>query len=351
MRPIRHLKRVAYASSGVHLGDAYELLKTITQTTKRPITHFASIVPLKLDFRLQTSDFRLAFSADGVGTKSEILRLLGRNWVSGWDCVAMNANDILCAGAAPLWFLDYYAQGRLDKKIFKQVLSGIQKAVVFLGAVLVGGETAEMPGLFKMPEAYDVAGFLVGKISPPVAVGPDFVKPGDLLVGLKSSGPHSNGFSLIRKVLTFKEIKRHADALCRPTRLYHNLVYPHLFPSPLEGDGRVRGPSKNFQFIHSLAHITGGGFAEKLARAIGPSCRAIVNLGAWKVPPIFRFIQDKAGLSDEKMCGVLNMGIGFVLIADPKALARLERSIKEKFSVIGEIVPRKPSEPAVEIVV
>ncbi|MBI4064352.1 MAG: phosphoribosylformylglycinamidine cyclo-ligase [Elusimicrobia bacterium] len=312
------MPKISYSSSGVHLGAAYDILKTVAKTSGEPVQYFASVVETG-------GGRRLAFSADGVGTKIELLAKLKLDWISGWDCVAMNANDLLCVGAKPLWFLDYYAQGKLDKKVFGEVIRGMNKALGEIGGKLIGGETAELPGFFASPGAYDVGGFLVGEIAPGIRLGPERVKPGDLLIGISSSGPHSNGFSLIRKAVSFAEIKKRAKTMLAPTRLYHADVYPFLADPQLG------------QAIHSLAHITGGGFKEKMPRAINQDCRAVFYPESWNVPPIFGYLKKKTGLKDQELLGVFNMGIGFVLIADPTARQKILSRLGSEARVIGEI--------------
>lgn len=271
------------------------------------------------------ASLKLAFSADGTGTKTEILRRLGLDWISGWDCVAMNANDLLCAGAQPKWFLDYYAQGRLDRKVFERVILGIKKALKVLGADLIGGETAELPGVFAEPGIYDVAGFLAGTVAAGMRPNPNTVRPGDLVIGLPSAGPHSNGFSLIRRALSWPDIRRWAKELAAPTKLYQPLVLPLL------RNGKIR-PA-----IRSLAHITGGGFVEKLPRAMGPQYQAVLRWGSWPVAPVFEFLRKKTNLTPEESCGVFNMGIGFSLIVAPDRWPLLSKHISGPSFVIGEI--------------
>jgi len=186
----------------------------------------------------------------------------------------MNSNDLLCVGAKPLWFLDYYSQNRLDLAAFRGVLAGMRKALGVLGAQLAGGETAELPGAFKDPRGYELAGFLAGTCDPGWDLGAHRVRPGDVLVGISSTGPHANGFALIRKLLGPAQIRRQAEALLAPTRLYHPYVWPLLKDSAL-----ARG-------LHAMAHVTGGGFFEKLPRALGAPARAELHWGSWKIPPV-----------------------------------------------------------------
>lgn len=315
--------KIGYGQSGVSLGRAYQILNSLAASA--PLHHFASIV----DFNGGSGCRKLAFSADGVGTKIELLRDFGLDATSGWDCVAMNANDLLCTGARPLWFLDYYAQGRLRPQVFNRVLGGMREALKVIGASLIGGETAELPGIFVRPEGYELAGFLVGEVEPLCrhwAVR--CTQPGDLLIGLPSCGPHANGFSLIRKVLKPKEIKRYAKELLAPTRLYH----PDL--------KKIFSSKKLAHFVHAVAHITGGGFFEKLPRALGGDCAAVIEVGTWPVPPIFELIQEKARLGFTEMMGVLNMGVGLVLVINPAGLKPLRQALPAPVFTIGKVAKK-----------
>ncbi|MBI2069361.1 MAG: phosphoribosylformylglycinamidine cyclo-ligase [Elusimicrobia bacterium] len=318
--------KVGYGASGVHLSSAHALLKDIARQTKQPISHFASVVSF--------DGFRLAFSADGVGTKVELLRASGLNWISGWDAVAMNANDLLCVGARPMWCLDYYAQGRLNRRVFGQVLHGLNKALDVLGARLVGGETAELPGLFHRPEVYDVACFLTGTIADH-GLNPRKIRPGDVLVGWPSAGPHANGFSLIRKILTGSEVRARAKELLAPTRLYEREIRPLL------ADQKTKG------MIRSLAHITGGGFIEKLPRAMNENCRAVLRWGSWPVPSVFGYLQKKSNLNHQEACGVWNMGIGLVAVIGQESWPKLARRLGDQVVPIGEITRREARQESV----
>ncbi len=300
--------KTAYAKSGVDLGRAHQILKLIDK--QNPISYFASTVKAPSSFG------RLAFSVDGAGTKIDLLDKFGLHRVSGWDAVAMNANDLLCAGAKPLWFLDYFVQGKLDKKVFAQVLKGINKALKVLRADLIGGETAEHPGLFTCEASYDIGGFLVGTTPEKITVGPKQARAGDVLLGLASSGPHANGFSLIRKTLGSRDVARHKNALLAPTRLYHPMIFPLLSNKKFKGA------------IHSIAHITGGAFVEKIPRALPKGLGANLVKDSWPVPAVFKMLCRRAGLSFEEAIGVWNMGIGLVLICDADRYSELQRYFK-----------------------
>ncbi|MBI4369531.1 MAG: phosphoribosylformylglycinamidine cyclo-ligase [Elusimicrobia bacterium] len=315
------MSKVSYSAGGVNLKSAYNILKTISKSTGKSIRHFGSVVEAS-HLGNGAGPYRLAFSCDGVGTKIEILRRLKLHWISGWDAVAMNANDLLCVGARPLWFLDYYAQGRLQQGHFKGVLNGMQRALKEIGAELIGGETAELPGMFAEDAAYDISGFLAG-VAEPTSLAVNTINPGDLLVGLPSSGPHSNGFSLIRKIIGWSDIKSQRNSLLAPTKLYHRMVYP-LIAEVSSG-------------IKSVAHITGGGFMEKLPRSLPVKYRAVLNRKSWREPAIFKWLRAKAGLSFEEAAGVWNLGIGLVMVVDPVCWPRLSGRLGAQAKVIGNV--------------
>lgn len=305
--------KITYRTSGVHLNRAYQILEILNR--QRPVSYFASRVG------------NLAFSMDGVGTKIDLLASAGLDWVSGWDAVAMNANDLLCVGAEPLWFLDYFCQGALDKKVFHGALKGMNRALKVLGAELVGGETAEHPGMFRKDSHYDIAGCLIGSVPAwSRDLGQILVKEGDILLGLASSGPHANGFSLIRKILPDSKFPKEVLA---PTELYHPKVWPLL------------ENSQTRKSLDGLVHITGGAFLEKMPRALPVHLAAKIEKGSWPVPPVFDFLRGRARLSFAQALGVWNMGIGFVLICNPAGVSLISRALAKKrfkFWPIGEIV-------------
>ncbi|MBI4598088.1 MAG: phosphoribosylformylglycinamidine cyclo-ligase [Candidatus Omnitrophica bacterium] len=247
---------------------------------------------------LKLRDPILVSSTDGVGTKLKVAQLIGRHEGIGIDCVAMNVNDVLVYGATPLFFLDYIAIGRLQPRIMSQVVKGLVAGCRQSGCALLGGETAEMPGVYRDGE-YDVAGFCVGAVERRKLIDGSGVRAGDVIVGLASSGVHANGFSLVRKVFTAAELKRRAETLLAPTTIY---VKPVL-------------AARRTISIHAIAHITGGGLARRIPSlaARQPSLRAELFDGAWRVPPVFQAIQDAGALSLNDMMGTFNMGIGMAL--------------------------------------
>ena len=269
----------------------------------------------------------LAAGADGVGTKLKLATLAGRHDSVGIDCVAMCVNDVACAGAQPLFFLDYIASGRTDPQRVADVVSGVADGCTQAGCVLLGGETAEMPG-FYAGDDYDLAGFAVGIVDKDkLWDGKANTKAGDVLIGLPSSGPHSNGFSLIRRVFDERRLKSDQallDALLAPTRIYVKELMT------LQGPLGV--------VVHGAAHITGGGFYENIPRMLAPGLSAKIDRSAWQVPSVFDEIAAAGGVSEHDMFGTFNMGIGLVVAVAPDAVDSALKALGDA-TVIGEIVP------------
>ncbi len=280
----------------------------------------------------------LVSGTDGVGTKLKVAQMSGVHDTVGIDLVAMCANDILTVGAEPLFFLDYFATGKLSVETAEAVIRGIARGCEIAGCALIGGETAEMPDFYTEGE-YDLAGFVVGIVERDSYITGEKIKPGDVLIGLASSGIHSNGYSLVRK-LFFEILKLKVDdyveelgdyvykILLTPTRIY---VKPVL---ELIKEVEVKG----------IAHITGGGIPGNLSRVLPPNVNAVVEKGSWEIPPIFRFIQKKGNVPEEEMFRTFNMGIGLILIVSPEESERAIDILKEKGEtpcVIGKIVEGK----------
>ena len=324
----------AYRRSGVDLEAAERvvgLLRAIAgESTReeviRGVGGFAGLFDLG-DGRL------MAAATDGVGTKIEVARLVGRLDTVGIDLVAMSANDVVCTGAEPLFFLDYLAVGRLVPEEVSRIVAGVAEGCRQAGCALLGGETAEHPGTMAEGQ-FDLAGFCAGVVSRGALLGPDRVRPGDLLLGLPSTGLHSNGFSLVRRTLLdggldldgfLPELGRTlGEELLEPTAIYVRQVLA------LAGEGIVR----------SAAHITGGGFHKNVPRALPPGLGAVVDRSAWTPPPVFGLIADAAGLPDASLLGVLNMGMGMVLIIPPGALEEAAAMCRDSGSdavPIGEV--------------
>lgn len=274
--------------------------------------------------------------ADGVGTKVLLGIKTGRLFGLGIDLVAMNVNDLITCGAEPLFFLDYLAVHKLSPDALVQVIEGIAEGCRQAGCALLGGETAEMPDLYRRGDI-DLAGFAVGVVQYGRTIDGSGVKPGDVLIGLPSSGVHSNGYSLVRKLITARRLKLAreydelgeslADALLRPTKIYVKDVL-----GVIESDAMRRS-------VVGMAHITGGGLPENVARALSDKCDAEIELQSWRPPPIFPFIE-RLGVEREEMFRVFNMGIGFVLVVRTRACKKVMRLLEESGAipiVIGRV--------------
>ncbi len=284
----------------------------------------------------------LVSATDGVGTKIMVAVLMDRHHTIGIDLVAMCVNDIIVHGATPLFFLDYLAMGQLSPQVGAQILEGVTNGCLQARCSLIGGETAEMPGLYKAGD-YDLAGFVVGVVDRGQIIDGSDIAVGHRLIGIASNGLHSNGFSLVRKVFFENRGYRIMDyipelggplgeELLKPTRIYVEPVLNLLRDFPLSG----------------LAHITGGGLTQNLPRILPKSCQAVLQRQSWPVPPIFHFLQEKGNISDEEMLRTFNNGIGMVMVVAEDLVAdvllRLQ-GLHEQAFVIGEIVARKPENP------
>jgi phosphoribosylformylglycinamidine cyclo-ligase len=272
----------------------------------------------------------LVASTDGVGTKVKIAAQAGRYHSVGQDIVNHCINDILVQGARPLFFLDYFATSNLDPQMVAEVVTGIAEACRAAGCALIGGETAEMPGVYAAGE-FDIAGTIVGVVEREAALPRPGTGPGDVLIGVRSSGAHTNGYSLIRKI--FEDVSLEtifpelgiplAEALLAPHRSYYPLLYS-LLPG-----------------IKALAHLTGGGFIENIPRVLPEDVDAVIDTQAWKIPPLFQLIQQRGEVATEEMYRVFNMGIGMVAIVDRKAAGALQKAIPEETFLVGELVRGK----------
>jgi phosphoribosylformylglycinamidine cyclo-ligase len=269
----------------------------------------------------------LVASTDGVGTKVKLAASVGRYQGIGHDIVNHCINDILVQGAKPLFFMDYFATSKLNPEQTAEVVMGIAEACRDADMALLGGETAEMPGVYREGE-FDVAGTIVGILERNNLLPRPNLFAGDLIIGLTSSGPHTNGYSLIRKVFEGESLESIipglgcslADALLAPHRSYFNTLYPHL--------------SK----VKALAHITGGGFIENIPRVLPENLDAVIHLNSWEAPALWKLIQQKGNIPTEEMYRVFNMGIGMVAIVDRSQAAAFQTSISEQTFVIGELV-------------
>ncbi|HEV2531516.1 phosphoribosylformylglycinamidine cyclo-ligase [Phenylobacterium sp.] len=331
---------LTYAQAGVDIdaGNALvERIKPLARSTARPgstpsLGGFGALFDLKA---AGYDDPLLVTTTDGVGTKLKLAIETGRHDTVGIDLVAMCVNDLLAQGAEPLLFLDYYATGKLEVEAAAAVIAGIAEGCRQAGCALVGGETAEMPGMYSGGD-YDMAGFCVGAVDR-AQVLPRLAdqKAGDLMIGLASSGPHSNGYSLVRRIVErsglawdapapFAPGQTLAEALLTPTRIYIKTVLPHLKA------GRVKG----------LAHITGGGLTENPPRAIADGLVPRFDWNAWTLPPVFEWLQQTGGVSDVEMRRTFNCGLGLVLIVGPTDVAEVLEGLvraEEDAFVVGEL--------------
>ena len=279
-------------------------------------------------------DSVLVSGTDGVGTKLKAAFVLDRHDTVGIDCVAMCVNDVVCHGAKPLFFLDYIATGKLEPKVAEQIVKGVADGCRQAGCALIGGETAEMPGFYQEGE-YDMAGFCVGSVTKDKLINGNGIKTGDVLVGLKSSGVHSNGFSLVRAIFRMEQNalaqevevlgKSLGDALLTPTRIYVKPVLELMRRFDIKG----------------AAHITGGGFIENIPRILPDGLGADIQLGSWNMPPIFDLMLSEAKLKTKDAYNTFNMGIGMVLaVSDDIAsdVTFAARDLGEEAFVIGKVV-------------
>lgn len=313
---------LTYADAGVDIAAGNALVERIgplVASTRRAgvlggIGGFGGLFELPSGYREPV----MVSGADGVGTKLRLAIELDRHDTLGIDLVAMCVNDILVTGAEPLWFLDYYASGHLDVARATEVIRGIARGCELAGAALLGGETAEMPGLYA-GEDYDLAGFAVGIVEKAAIIDGSAVSEGDVILGIASSGPHSNGYSLIRRRLrgenleqTLGDGRKLGEALLEPTRIYVPAV------RALIAEESIR--------LHAIAHITGGGLTENLPRVLPPAHEAEVDLSSWVLPDIFEWLRDDGRIADEEMLRTFNCGIGMALVLpEADVAAAIER--------------------------
>jgi phosphoribosylformylglycinamidine cyclo-ligase len=339
-----------YQKAGVdiNLGNTFvDRIKPLIRQTFSPevITDIGGFSGL---FRLDPAAYSepvLVSSTDGVGTKLKIAQSVGRHNTIGIDLVAMCVNDIIVQGARPLFFLDYLATGRLDLETTTAVIEGIVAGCKQAGCALIGGETAEMPGCYPAGE-YDLAGFVVGIVERGKIINGSKIRPGDRIIGLSSSGLHSNGYSLVRKIF-FEDLRIDpkevipelgqalGEELLKPTRIYVRTVLSLIQQYP----------------VHGIAHITGGGITDNLPRVLPDQCLARIVRGSWDIPPIFPLIQRWGGVPEKEIHHVFNNGLGLILIV-PDAQAREILShlegLGEKCFLIGEILPRTQPDSPIE---
>lgn len=331
---------LTYKNSGVDVNAGYEAVKhmkthvqkTFTKGVLSDLGGFGGMFALD---KTQFDEPVLVSGTDGVGTKLMIAFIMDKHNTIGEDCVAMCVNDVLCQGAKPLFFLDYIATGKLFPEKIGSIVEGVSNGCLKAGCALIGGETAEMPGLYKDNE-YDLAGFAVGVVDRKKIITGEKIKEGDVLIGLPSSGLHSNGFSLVRKL--FFNIHKYnvaqyidelgstlGEELIKPTKIYSNALI---------------GLNENLN-IKGISHITGGGFYENIPRMLPNGLRANIDRRLIDIPPIFNIIQRLGNIDIDEMYSTFNMGIGIIMAVEPKNVDNVLRFLEaknEKSYVIGEIV-------------
>ncbi len=324
-------KKLTYKDSGVDIrkADAFvAAIKGLVSSTRKPgvmdkTRAFGSLFALPKGYKEPV----LVASTDGVGTKLLVANHVGRHDTVGIDLVAMNVNDVLCVGARPLFFLDYVACGKVDKKLLVDVMKGITEGCRQADCALIGGETAEMPGMYREKD-YDLAGFTVGVVERSQIIDGSRIVPGDVVIGLPSSGVHSNGYSLVRRVFSPAEQKKFAKLIMEPTRIYVKNILPLV--------GKFD--------IHGMAHNTGGAFYEKLTKCLPERCALAIRKGAWPVPEIFSLIMGKADIAERELYRTFNMGIGFIVVVKAKDTEPVRSALRKTGMpsyVIGEVVRRR----------
>ena len=322
---------LSYRDAGVDIdaGDALvDRIKPLARKTLREgvlggIGGFGALFEVPKRYREPV----LVSGTDGVGTKLRLAFELDRHDTVGQDLVAMSVNDILVQGAEPLFFLDYFACGKLDVDTAAQVVEGIARGCELAGCALIGGETAEMPGMYP-PGEYDLAGFAVGAVEKSAIIDGKTIKPGDIVLGLGSSGAHSNGYSLIRRIIERAKPDMRADchgqtfaeAVLAPTRIYVKSILALMQAMPVKG----------------LAHITGGGLVDNVPRILQPGLKAVLEKDSWVLPPLFQWLQQEGNVADAEMHRVFNCGIGMVVVLAPEH----EKPAAELLSAAGEHVFR-----------
>lgn len=322
------IKSLSYKKSGVDIDkaeDFVEGIKPYARATKRPevmggIGGFGALCRIPAKYKKPI----LVSSTDGVGTKLKLGILTKRYEGLGIDLVAMNVNDVLTLGAEPLFFLDYFAIGKIDIPVMKEIVKGISKGCLAADCALIGGETAEMPGLY-LKDDFDLAGFTVGIVEESEIIDGKKAGPGDVIIGLASSGIHSNGFSFVRKAFRKEFIEEHAEEILKPTKIYVKPILSLIEKEP----------------VLSMAHITGGGFYDNIPRVLPADCGAKIHMGSWPIPRVFRWLEEASKASAKEMYRTFNMGIGYILVTPKDHAAKVISHLagfKEHAWVIGEIV-------------
>ena len=331
---------ITYKDSGVDVERGYEAVRLMKDHVKRTFNDnvIGDLGSFGGFYSIENSGMSkpvLVAGTDGVGTKLKLAFLTGRHDTVGIDCVAMCVNDVVCQGAMPMFFLDYLATGSLKPDMAATIVRGVAEGCLQAGCALIGGETAEMPGFYPEGE-YDLAGFCVGMVDRAQVINGSNIRKGDTLIGLASTGVHSNGFSLVRRLLINDKTDLSApveelggcslaDELLRPTRIYVRTVKELISRFTIKG----------------IAHITGGGFIENIPRILPDGLTARIDRGSWPVQPIFKMMQRISGMKDEQIYNTFNMGIGMVMAVDSEeadAVVCAANSLGENAFVIGEVI-------------
>lgn len=343
-----HTQSLSYKDAGVDIDAGNELvnrIKSVAQRTRRPevlagLGGFGALCELPAGYQQPV----LVAGTDGVGTKLRLAMQLKQHNTIGIDLVAMCVNDLIVGGAEPLMFLDYYATGKLDVDTAAQVVEGIGVGCEMAGCALVGGETAEMPGMYD-GEDYDLAGFCVGVVEKSKILDGSSVASGDVLIALTSSGPHSNGYSLIRKIVEVSGADLHqplgdstlAAALMAPTRIYVKPLLKLLAEQP----------------VHAMAHITGGGLLENIPRVLPRGHDAIIDCSSWQLPTVFSWLQENGNVAHEEMYRTFNCGIGMIICVPESACAsalQLLQNAGETAFVVGHIAAKGNTDAEPEVI-
>ena len=331
---------ITYKDSGVDVERGYEAVRLMKEHVKRTFNDniIGDLGSFGGFYSIENSGMSkpvLVAGTDGVGTKLKLAFLTGRHDTVGIDCVAMCVNDVVCQGAMPMFFLDYLATGNLKPDMAATIVRGVAEGCLQAGCALIGGETAEIPGFYPEGE-YDLAGFCVGMVDRAQVINGSNIRKGDTLIGLASTGVHSNGFSLVRRLLINDKTDLSApveelggcslaDELLRPTRIYVRTVKELISRFTIKG----------------IAHITGGGFIENIPRILPDGLTARIDRGSWPVQPIFKMMQRISGMKDEQIYNTFNMGIGMVMAVDSEeadAVVCAANSLGENAFVIGEVI-------------
>lgn len=333
------MSKVTYKDAGVDVHRGYEAVEKIKKHVKRThsknvltdIGGFAGLFSLDLE---GTKNPILVSGTDGVGTKLKLAFTMDKHDTIGIDCVAMCVNDIICQGAKPLFFLDYVATGKIAPEHIEQIVKGIADGCELAQCSLVGGETAEMPGFYKDGE-YDLAGFAVGVVDKDKIINGSTIQEGDIIIGLPSSGIHSNGYSLVRKLIEKENLdldayseelgETYGQALLKPTKLYVKAIKAAQKVANLKG----------------IAHITGGGFIENIPRMLPEGMTAKIDISTIKKPAIYKWIEEASGLEKDELYNTFNMGIGMIIVVDKNDVTPVMEALTqdgEQPTIIGEII-------------